>query len=171
MAIGTFPSASTDFLNSTAGTNTSSFWNPGGMESSWGISNPTSSVTSAGGNMVGFPWMAAATIGAAGINFLGQSGAARSQRAAGKEALAFQKELFGAQQQSGADVLAAQFGIGQQSADADYNRQLAGSIDSLNLMNSAPYINSMTRTAGFQLAGRGMAPDQVSRFTQMFGAS
>ena len=170
MAIGTFPSASTDFLNSTAGTNTSSFWNPGGMESSWGISNPTSSVTSAGGNMP-FPWMAAATIGAGALNFLGQSGAARSQRAAGKEALAFQKELFGAQQEAGADLLAAQFGAGQKSADADYNRQLAGSIDSLNLMNSAPYINNMTRTAGFQLAGRGMAPDQVSRFTQMFGGS
>ena len=167
MAIGTFPSASTDFLNSTAGTNTSSFWNPGGMESSWGISNP---VTSAGGNMA-FPWMAAATIGAGALNFLGQSGAARSQRAAGKEALAFQRELFGAQQQAGADVLAAQFGIGQQAADADYNRQLAGSIDSLNLMGSAPYINNMTRTAGFQLAGRGMAPDQISRFTQMFGGA
>ena len=170
MAIGTFPSASTDFLNSTAGTNTSSFWNPGGMESSWGISNPTSSVTSVGGNMA-FPWMAAATIGAAGLNFLGQSGAARSQTAAGKEALAFQKELFGAQQQAGADLLAAQFGIGQQAADADYNRQLAGPIDSLNLMGSAPYVNSMTRTAGFQLAGKGMAPDQIARFTQMFGGA
>ena len=167
MATGTFPSVSTDFLNSTAGTNTSSFWNPGGMESSWGISNP---VTSAGGNMA-FPWMAAATIGAAGLNFLGQSGAARSQRAAGKEALAFQKELFGAQQLAGADLLAAQFGIGQKAADADYNRQLRGSIQSLNLMASAPYINNMTRTAGFQLAGKGMAPDQVSRITQMFGSA
>lgn len=167
MAIGTFPSASTDFLNSTAGTNTSSFWNPGGMESSWGISNPTSSVTSAGGNMA-FPWMAAATIGAAGINFLGQSGAARSQRAAGKEALAFQKNLFEAQQKAGGDLLGAQFGMGQIAADADYGRQLAGSIDSLNLMASAPYINNMNRTAGFQLAGRGFAPDQISRITQMF---
>ena len=119
--------------------------------------------------MVGFPWMAAATIGAGALNFLGQSGAARSQRAAGKEALAFQKELFGAQQEAGADLLAAQFGISQKSADADYNRQLAGSIDSLNLMASAPYINNMNRTAGFQLAGRGFAPDQVSRFTQMYG--
>jgi hypothetical protein len=118
-----------------------------------------------------FPWMAAATIGSAGLSFLGQRGAAQSQRAAGKEALAFQKELFGAQQQSGADLLAAQFGIGQRAADADYARQLRGSIDSLNLMASAPYVNNMTRTAGFQLAGRGMAPDQVSRFTQMFGGS
>ena len=118
-----------------------------------------------------FPWMAAATIGTGALNFLGQRSAASSQAAAGGEAMEFQRDLFEAQQEAGGDLLAAQFGMGQRAADADYARQLRGSIDSLNLMNSAPYINNMTRTAGFELAGRGMAPDQVSRFTQMFGGS
>ena len=74
----------------------------------------------------------------------------------------FQADMLEYQTEQGADQLAAQFGMGQMAADADYNRQLAGSIDSLNLMGSAPYINNMTRTAGFQLAGKGMAPDQIS---------
>ena len=113
------------------------------------------------------PALAAAGLGLAstGINFLGQS----KQREGAREALGFQKGMLEYQTEQGADMLAAQFGAGQAAADADYKRQLAGSIDSLNLMNRAPYINNMTRTAGFQLAGRGMAPDQVSRFTQMFG--
>jgi hypothetical protein len=170
MAIGTSSYASTDFLNSTAGSNTSSFWNPGGMESNWGISNSASSAVSTGGNMP-FPWMAAATIGSGALSFLGQRSAASSQAAAGGEAMKFQRNLFEAQQEAGGDLLAAQFGMGQRAADADYGRQLRGSIDSLNLMNSAPYINNMTRTAGFELAGRGLSPDQVSRFTQMFGGS
>ena len=79
--------------------------------------------------------------------------------------------MFGAQQKAGADQLAAQFGMGQRAADADYARQLKGSIASLNLMNSAPYINNLTREAGFNLAGRGFGPDQVARFTQMFGGA
>ena len=143
MAIGTSSYASTDFLNSTAGTDTSAFWNPGGMESKWGISNPASSA-STGGNMA-FPWMAAATIGSAGLNFLGQRQAAGAQAAAGNQAMKFQADLFGAQQEAGGDLLAAQFGMGQRAADADYARQLKGSIQSLNLMNSAPYINNLTR--------------------------
>tara|TARA_R100001509_G_scaffold19262_1_gene9891 strand:- start:935 stop:1441 length:507 start_codon:yes stop_codon:yes gene_type:complete len=163
------PSLSTDLLNSTAGVDTSPFWNPGGMESKWGIPNPASSAPT-GGNMA-FPWMAAATIGSAGLNFLGQRGAARSQAAAGGEAMKFQKNLFEAQQESGADLLAAQFGMGQKAADTDYGRQVRGSIQSLNLMNSAPYINNLTREAGFNLAGRGFGPDQVARFTQMFGGA
>ena len=169
MAIGTSSYASTDFLNSTAGTDTSAFWNPGGMESKWGIPNPASSA-STGGNMA-FPWMAAATVASAGLNFLGQRGAASSQAAAGNQALKFQSRLFRAQQAAGADQLAAQFGMGQRAADADYVRQLRGSMASLNLMNSAPYINNLTREAGFNLAGRGFGPDQVSRFTQMFGGA
>ena len=159
---------STDFLNSTTGTNTSAFWNPEGMESKWGIPNPASSA-STGGNMA-FPWMAAATIGSAGLNLLGQRGAASSQAAAGNQALKFQARLFGAQQKADADQLAAQFGMGQRAADAEYARHLKGGIARLNLMNSAPYINDQTRQAGFNLAGR-YAPDQVSRFTQMFGGA
>jgi hypothetical protein len=113
------------------------------------------------------PALAAAGLGFAstGLSLFGQG----RQRQGAKEAMGFQKEMLEYQTEQGADQLAAQFGMGQMAADADYNRQLRGSIDSLNLMNSAPYINNMTRTAGFQLAGRGMAPDQISRFTQMFG--
>lgn len=118
-----------------------------------------------------FPWMAAATIGSAGLNFLGQRQAAGAQAAAGNQAMRFQADLFGAQQEAGGDLLAAQFGMGQRAADADYARQLKGSIQSLNLMNSAPYINNLTREAGFNLAGRGFGPDQVARFTQMFGGA
>lgn len=113
------------------------------------------------------PALAAAGIGLAntGLSLFGQS----RQRQGAAEAMDFQKGMLEYQTEQGGDFLAAQFGAGQAAADADYKRQLAGSIDSLNLMNSAPYVNNMTRTAGFQLAGRGMAPDQVARFTQMFG--
>jgi hypothetical protein len=115
------------------------------------------------------PALAAAGLGFAstGLSLFGQG----QQRQGAADAMNFQKGILEYQTEAGADQLAAQFGMGQMAADADYNRQLAGSIDSLNLMNSAPYINNMTRTAGFQLAGRGMAPDQVSRFTQMFGGA
>ena len=58
------------------------------MESKWGIPNPASSA-STGGNMA-FPWMAAATIGSAGLN-LGQRGAASSQAAAGNQAMKFKR--------------------------------------------------------------------------------
>ena len=169
MAYGIPSFGSTDLLNSTAGTNTSAFWNPADTSPKWGISNPASSAASTGGNMP-FPWMAAATIGSAGLNFLGQRSAASSQAKAGGQAMQFQKGLFEAQQEAGADLLAAQFGASQMAADADYARQLRGSIDSLNLMNSAPYINNMTRQAGFRLAGQ-LDPDQVSRFAQMFGGA
>tara|TARA_R100000005_G_C4892091_1_gene138404 strand:- start:38 stop:400 length:363 start_codon:yes stop_codon:yes gene_type:complete len=115
------------------------------------------------------PALAAAGLGVVntGLGLFGQS----QQRRGASEAMGFQADMLKFQGEQGADQLAAQFGMGQMGADADYNRQLRGSIDSLNLMNSAPYINNMTRTAGFQLAGRGMAPDQVARFTQMFGGS
>ena len=121
--------------------------------------------------MVVIPPVVAAAGVTGGLNFLSGFLGRRSQREGAAEAMDFQKGMLEYQTEQGADQLAAQFGMGQMAADADYNRQLAGSIDSLNLMNSAPYINNMTRTAGFQLAGRGMAPDQVSRFTQMFGGS
>lgn len=115
------------------------------------------------------PALAAAGIGLAntGLSLFGQS----RQRQGAAEAMEFQADMLKFQGEQGADQLAAQYGFGQRAADNDYRRQLQGSIDSLNLMNSAPYINNMTRTAGFQLAGRGMAPDQVARFTQMFGGS
>ena len=107
MAYGIPSFGSTDLLNSTAGTNTSAFWNPADMGPKWGISNPASSAASTGGNMP-FPWMAAATIGSAGLNFLGQRSAASSQAKAGGQAMQFQKGLFEAQQEAGADLLAGQ---------------------------------------------------------------
>jgi len=115
------------------------------------------------------PALAAAGLGVVntGLGLFGQS----RQRQGAAEAMEFQADMLEYQTEQGADQLAAQFGMGQMAADADYNRQLAGSIGSLNLMGSAPYINNMTRTAGFQLAGKGMAPDQISRFTQMFGGA
>lgn len=115
------------------------------------------------------PALAAAGLGF-GSSVLGVFGQG-AQRKGAQEALDFQSNLFDAQQEAGADLLAGQFGARERAADADYARQLKGSIESLNLMNSAPYINNMTRTAGFQLAGRGMAPDQIARFNQMFGGT
>jgi len=121
--------------------------------------------------MVVIPPIVAAAGLSGGLSLFGNLMGQRSQREGAAEAMDFQKGILGYQTEQGADQLAAQFGMGQMAADADYNRQLRGSIDSLNLMNSAPYINNMTRTAGFQLAGRGRAPDQISRFTQMFGGA
>ena len=121
--------------------------------------------------MVVIPPLVAAAGVSGGLQLFGNLMGQRSQRQGAAEAMEFQADMLGYQTEQGADQLAAQFGMGQMAADADYNRQLAGSIDSLNLMGSAPYINNMTRTAGFQLAGKGMAPDQISRFTQMFGGA
>ena len=116
------------------------------------------------------PIVAAAGL-SGGLQLFGNLMGQRSQRQGAAEALRFQGDMLKYQTEQGADQLAAQFGMGQIAADADYGRQLKGSVASLNLMNSAPYINSMTRNAGFQLAGRGMAPDQIARVTQMFGGA
>ena len=121
--------------------------------------------------MVVIPPLVAAAGLSGGLQLFGGLMGQRSQRQGASEAMDFQKGLFEAQSEQGADMLAAQFGFGQRAADADYARQLRGSIDSLNLQSSAPYINNMTRTASYQLAGRGMAPDQISRFNQMFGGT
>ena len=119
--------------------------------------------------MIAIPPVVAGAAISGGLSLFGNLMGQRSQRQGAREALGLQADMLKFQGEQGADQLAAQFGISQKAADADYNRQLAGSIDSLNLMASAPYINNMNRTAGFQLAGRGFAPDQVSRFTQMYG--
>ncbi|HBX65592.1 MAG TPA: hypothetical protein DEG32_05370 [Balneolaceae bacterium] len=148
----------TDFLNQTAGTNTSAFWDPSSMGSKWNISQPTAAT---GGNMA-FPWMAAATVAAPLISGLFGGSAARSQRAGAQEALGVQSAI----QQ---DALLAGFGAQEKARDNEYARQLRRGIDQLNLRNSAPYIADMTRSAGFQLAGRGFSPAQVSQWTDMFG--
>lgn len=121
--------------------------------------------------MVVIPPVVAAAGISGGLQLFGNLMGQRSQRQGAAEAMEFQKRMLEYQTDQGADQLAAQFGMGQMAADADYNRQLRGSIDSLNLMNSGHYIKQYERNAGVQLAGRGMAPDQVSRFTQMFGGS
>lgn len=151
----------TDFLNQTAGTNTSAFWDPSSMGSKWNISQPTSAATATGGNMA-FPWMAAATVAAPLISGLFGGASASSQRAGAQEALGVQSAI----QQ---DALLAGFGAQEKARDNEYARQLRRGIDQLNLRNSAPYIADMTRTAGFELAGRGFSPAQVSQWTDMFG--
>ena len=109
-----------------------------------------------------FPWMAAATVAAPLISGLFGGSSARSQRAGAQEALGVQSAI----QQ---DALLAGFGAQEKARDNEYARQLRRGIDQLNLRNSAPYIADMTRTAGFQLAGRGFSPAQVSQWTDMFG--
>jgi len=154
----------TDFLNQTAGTNTSAFWDPSSMGSTWNIKPSETPITSpgvTGGNMP-FPWMAAATVAAPVIGGLFQNQAASSQRAGAKEALGVQSAF----QQ---DALLAGFGAQERARDNEYARQLMRGVDQLNLRNSAPYIADMTRTAGFNLAGRGFSPAQVSQWTDMFG--
>jgi hypothetical protein len=158
----------TNFLNQTAGANTSAFWDPSSMGSTWNITPPSTSASttastaaSAGGSMA-FPWMAAATVAAPVLSGLFGSSAARSQRAGAQEALGVQSAL----QQ---DALLAGFGAQERARDNERNRQLARGIDQLNLRNTAPYLADMSRTAGFELAGRGFSPAQVSQWTDMFG--
>ena len=151
------------FLNQTAGTNTSAFWDPSSIGSKWNIQPPSTSTSAAttGGSMA-FPWMAAATVAAPLISGIFGNRAAASQREGAKEALGTQTKF----QQ---DALLAGFGAQGRARDDEYNRQLMRGIDQLNLRNTAPYIADMSRTAGFNLAGRGFNPAQVSQWTDMFG--
>ena len=109
-----------------------------------------------------FPWMAAATVAAPILSGLIGGASARSQRAGTQEALGTQSAI----QQ---DALLAGFGAQERARDNEYARQLMRGVDQLNLRNSAPYIADMSRTAGFELAGRGFSPAQVSQWTDMFG--
>ena len=151
----------TELLNQTAGTNTSAFWDPSSMGSKWNIQQPTTSAASAGGSMA-FPWMAAASVAAPVISGIFGNRAAASQRQGAQEAL-------GVQTQFQQDALLAGFGAQERARDNEYNRQFRRGIDQLNLRNTAPFLSDMSRTAGFQLAGRGFNPAQVSQWTDMFG--
>ena len=151
----------TDLLNQTAGTNTSAFWDPSSMGSKWNIQQPTTSATTPGGSMP-FPWMAAATVAAPVISGIFGNRAAASQREGAKEALGLQTQF----QQ---DALLAGFGAQERARDNEYNRQFRRGVDQLNLRNTAPFLSDLSRTAGFQLAGRGFNPAQVSQWTDMFG--
>jgi hypothetical protein len=153
-------SVATSFLNQTAGTNTSQFWNPSNMANTWGIQNPTPT-TSTGGNMP-FPWMAAASVAAPIIGGLFQGNAENQRREAGKEAIGLQSQM----QQ---DMALAGFGAQELSRDNDYQRQYRGMIDLLGLKNSPGYIADMGRQAGFAGSLAGQSPATLARANAMFG--
>lgn len=120
-----------------------------------------SSAATAGGSMA-FPWMAAATVAAPVISGIFGNRAADAQRKGAQEAL-------GVQTQFQQDALLAGFGAQERARDNEYNRQFRRGVDLLNLKNTAPFLSNMSRTAGFELAGRGFNPAQVSQWTDMFG--
>ena len=153
-------SVATSFLNQTAGTNTSQFWDPSNMANTWGIQNPTPT-TSTGGNMP-FPWAAAATVAAPIIGGLFQGNAENQRREAGKEAIGLQSAM----QQ---DMALAGFGAQELTRDNDWQRQLAGQIAMLDLKNSPGYIADMSRQAGFAGSLAGQSPATLARANMMFG--
>ena len=160
MATSSFPSFGNDFLNQTSGVNTTQFWNPANMESKWGIPNPAPT-TPTGGNMP-FPWMAAATVAAPILGGIFGNQASAAQREGSREAI-------GLQSQMAADAMLAGFGAQEQARDNEYGRQLRRGIDTINLMNSGPYIANETRQFGQTMALAGQNPYNIAKAAAMFG--
>ena len=160
MVATSFPSFGNDFLNQTAGTNTTPYWNPADMGSKWGIQNPAPTPPT-GGNMP-FPWMAAATVAAPILSGIFGNQASSAQREAGKEAV-------GLQNQMSADAMLAGFGAQELARDNEYARQLRRGIDTIGLMNSGGYIANETRQFGQTMALAGQNPYNIAKATAMFG--
>ena len=160
MARSSFPSFGTDFLNQTSGINTTPYWDPTDMGSKWGIQNPTPTPPT-GGNMP-FPWMAAATVAAPLISGFFGNKSANAQREGSREAIGFQTQLQG-------DMALAGFGAQELARDNEYARQLRRGIDTINLMNSGPYIANETRQFGQTMALAGANPYNIAKATAMFG--
>jgi len=154
----------TDFLNSTSRFDTTPYWNPANMEAKWGITPPptTTTTTQTGGNMPAFPWLAAATLGAAGIGAFGANRAQGSAREGAIENNRFNQRLQ-------ADMAIAGFGAQELAKDSEYRRQLRRGIDTLGLMNSSPYIANMGRQMGMQGMLAGQSRDRVAQANLMFG--
>ena len=161
MVATSFPSFGTDFLNQTSGANTTPYWNPTNMESTWGIPNPAPTSTPTGGNMP-FPWMAAATVAAPIIGGIFGNRSANSQREGAKEAVGLQSQMQ-------ADAMLAGFGAQELARDNEYGRQLRRGLDTINLMNSGPYIANATRNFGQQMTLAGQDPYRMSKAVSMFG--
>ena len=160
MATSSYPSAATDFLNQTSGINTTPYWNPADMGSKWGIQNPAPTPPT-GGNMP-FPWMAAATVAAPILGGIFGNQASSAQREGSKEAI-------GLQSQMSADAMLAGFGAQELARDNEYGRQLRRGIDTINLMNSGPYIANETRQFGQTALLAGQSPYSVAKAAAMFG--
>ena len=160
MGTTSFPSFGTDFLNQTAGVNTTPYWNPTNMEAKWGIPNPAPT-TSPGGNMP-FPWMAAATVAAPILSGIFGNQASNAQREGTREAV-------GLQNQMSTDAMLAGFGAQELARDNEYARQLRRGLDTINLMNSGPYIANETRQFGQTMALAGQNPYNIAKATAMFG--
>lgn len=109
-----------------------------------------------------FPWMAAATVAAPLISGFFGNKAANSQREGSREAIGFQTQLQG-------DMALAGFGAQELARDNEYARQLRRGIDTINLMNSGPYIANETRQFGQTMALAGANPYNMAKATAMFG--
>ena len=109
-----------------------------------------------------FPWMAAATVAAPIIGGLFGNRAQSSAREGAIETNMFNQRLQG-------DIALAGFGAQELGRDNEYRRQLRRGMDTLNLLNSAPYIAQDTRTFGKQMALAGRSPSSAAKWTSMFG--